>query len=98
VSTSDNERSYHFRFKEAPPFSHVEYTTEIAGHSNLIAVMVEPHWRGAEINVKHLRETGARVGGGSFRVNRKRDMYMATNMLPQADPISVRVWVTSWRK
>ena len=96
VSSSDNDKVHTFKFKEAPPGSLVAYSVEVAGRNEFIAVAVGAHPNQIKGMAGHWLESGQRVGGGSVRVNRKRDMCMATSMRVEATPISVRVWITSW--
>jgi hypothetical protein len=96
VAAIDNDKVHKFQFRDAPPFSLIRYTIEVAGREELIAVTVDAHPQQNAGMARHLREIGRRIGGGASRVNRKRDMCMRADMRADADPISVRVWVTSW--
>lgn len=43
VAHIDNDKVHKFQFRDAPPFSLIRYTIEVAGREELIAVTVDAH-------------------------------------------------------
>jgi hypothetical protein len=94
VSAADNNRLMAFRFLDAPPFCLLSYKVEIeAKNKNFISlfVMSDPEQRADFASHDEFH-----YSGGSTRVGKKRNLFMKIFMRGDADPCSVRVYVTGW--
>jgi len=89
VSPTENKKVHHFKFSDAPPAAMISYKIETEW-PHLIVVDVGAHPKQIEFS------SGYPHGGGSMRVNRRRDMYVAITIRENTDPMSVRIYVIGW--
>lgn len=95
ASPAKNNFAHNFYFPDAPPFSTIHYQIEIGfgGQKSYISLDVGPHWKGLRDFQSY---TDHRYGGGSFTVGKDRRMWLTYFMHQDADPFSVRIYVTGW--
>lgn len=94
MSAKENNRLFHFRFPDAPPFSTITYWIEAERPMNFYSLWIEPH--------PHIRDfkthSDHTYGGGSFQLNKNRDLYFKSFTHPGNDPFSIRVYIRAWEE
>jgi hypothetical protein len=93
VTRSNNNVIQRFRFRDAPPFTLIDYTIEFSGNRHLVSICVaaSPSQLPTFDDKSRLSYTK-----GSFPVGKNRDMFITTYLRAEADPFSIRVYVTGW--
>lgn len=93
ASPAINNKAHSFYFPDAPPHSLVKFKFEFDGRREFISADVQSGWRALPNFTSHEQ---LRYEKGSIRVGKYRRMWMTTFMRHDADPFSVRVYVTGW--
>jgi hypothetical protein len=93
MSPKDNNRLYHFRFRDAPPFAMITYWIAAERPNNFISIGLGPHPHMPDFQ----SESDFSHGGGSFQINKKQDLFFKAFVHPQNDPFSVRIYIHAWR-
>lgn len=93
VSRTDNNKVFHFRFADAPPFSLIHYKFDFDPEMTGVSIVLMAHpdqWpdfeKGHSVFYTH----------GSIRVGRKRDLYLKFHHKDSGCPLSIMVYVTGW--
>jgi hypothetical protein len=95
ISPADNNKAHKFRFPDAPPFSFIEYEFRFGGPNTFESMSISLMCTPVQLP-KFESHTDFRYKGGGLLVNRRRDLCLTTFMHPNADPVSIRVYIKSW--
>jgi hypothetical protein len=95
AQVADNNKAHQFRFKDAPPNALIHWYVEVT------PTMAESQYDvGCQpTSLLHLPRTGGfQPASGTTRVNRKRDMCIATFVKNDNIPRIIRLYVTGWER
>jgi hypothetical protein len=95
AEAKNNNVITHCSFADAPPNSVIHYKIEFEGRRELISACVAAHWKQLPEFKSH---EDLYYTKGSIRVGKYRRMCMNTFVYANADPMSVRVYVTGWER
>ena len=95
ISPKQNNREWAFQYRDAPPFSLIEYQIEIDGPREHHSACVGAHTYQVPIFKSH---DEMRYTKGSVRVDRDRNLFARFFLRHDTDPRSARIYVLGWEE